>query len=182
VAVAFISCALAVLCLLFYGTGEAGALAPKSVSLGEGHLGRYFWSTKLEAPEFPGERKAGYVCLSITMSEPEEGGSNVANCGPLRQDEVFLEMYRGGRKGRYRSVLSVLVDGRASTLLIKPRNRPAQRVTLKRLEGEELAGISSQVVPYFTRGYYGPLCIEAIAAYDAAGRRVAGARRLGCAS
>ncbi len=149
-----------------------------SVALGEGQIGRFWWSASIESPEDASERRQGAVCLSITMLEPpigmhRGGGSEVATCGLLMAGEPLIETYTGGLRGRRRTAVAMLFPGEAKTLYLKLQGRPGRSFRLGVLSQKELGSIGSAPLAFFAHGYRGRFCIRRLTAYGDDGHVVA---------
>lgn len=166
-----------------HGSAQAGE-APASVQLGDGHIGRYLWASRIEAPEDESEQSQGVICLAIAFFEPTSAytgeGSDVAQCDPLVDSVPMIEAFTGGKPGKRRTAVAILFDGRATRLYLKLRGEKGRTVRLRRLSEEELAPITSASLSYFTHGYAGQVCVQRLVAYGAAGGVIARSGRRAC--
>jgi hypothetical protein len=177
---------IAVLFQISACVGIAQAAEPAtSFSLSEGHIGRYWWGSQVEAPGEGVDLGYRAICLSITLLEPTSRysaeGSESAECGPLAADEPMIQIMAGGKKGKRRTVATMLFDGEVEKLYLKLRNQPAKTVRLKKITQEELGAIWTGPLSYYSSGYAGRFCIQRFVAYGASGSVVSKSGRQSCA-
>jgi hypothetical protein len=167
--------------LMFPGEGgpsyAQAAGAPPSALLGEGHIGRYQWSSRIEVPETALERHQGWICLSLFLFEPALGnynaeGNDAAICGAQVRAVPIIESLTSDRKGKRRTVVAMLFDGKAKRLYLKLRGRAGRTYGLRSSTPLEVGPISAAPPSYFTHGYSGRFCIERLIAYDEAGNPI----------
>lgn len=168
---------MCVLCLALNPASAEGVASLPYVPLTQGHIGRYEWAAELEAPEDSGERARGAICLSLVMFEPTSAhtaeGNEVAQCGVLQPTAPMIEAFRGGKRGKPRTVLGMVFAGQAVKLKLKLRGMPRRTVRLRAVRGRELGAISSQPLTFFAHGYKDVVCLQGAVAFDASGGVVA---------
>lgn len=164
-------------------TNSAQAIESSSpLSLGEGHVGRFWWSASVEAPEKgfgTHETRKGEVCLSISMAGLHEG-NEVAQCALLSPRAPMIESFTEGPRGRHKTALAMLFASGARRLYLKLAGRPGRMINLQELTQEELGSISSSAISYFAHGYAGRFCIQRYVTYDAFGNAIVESGRSPC--
>lgn len=98
------ACVVAVFSWLASAQVAEGAEPPPSVSLGEGHIGRFLWAAQVEAPEIRGEKG---ICLSVFTLGPTPTrtaeGNDVTQCGSISSTTPMVESFTGGRRHKRRT-------------------------------------------------------------------------------
>jgi hypothetical protein len=175
--------AIAVLVMIVPASAMATA-EEEYVALRSGHMGRFQWSAGIEAPEGANERKAGDVCLYISVLEPTASGGEgqlAANCGAPPTKHPTTEFESGGSyEGRLKSVLALLFPSDVRSIMLKLRGSPAQ--TIQTVQVSDTALPSGPRVPlaFAAKGIVGRICIERVTGISAAGKVVSTLGRQRC--
>jgi hypothetical protein len=153
--------------------GRSAVQPPQSVQLGGGAMGRFAWGAAIEQPEGQAEREAGSICLSVGMFEPigahRAEGSEVTSCGPPPDPQPMVEILVGGRKGKWRTALAVVLPPEAKVVELRSRGRRPRRYRARLLSAEAAAPVSSTPLSYFVHGYLGRLNVQRLVAYRSDG-------------
>jgi hypothetical protein len=154
--------------------GSSAAERPSMVALRSGHIGHYAWEAYvLVAPEPEAEQPGGLVCVGISMLQPTSAnnaeGTGVAGCGAPPSSRPLIEYFRGGRDGRSRSVLVVLLTSDVKRVYVEVAGQPGRTYRTGHLSLEALAAASPVPLAFFAHGYAAPLRVRRIVGYGADG-------------
>lgn len=167
------SVAVAVLFLLVLASPANAESAPAAVELGSGTMGRFAWGASIQQPEDSAELEEGDICLAIGMFEPTgphtAEGSEVASCGPPPAPQPVVETLVGGWKGKWRTVLAVVLPAEAKALEIRALGRRPRKFRLRLLSAQDAAPVSGVPLSYFVHGFLGQLRQIRLVAYRSDG-------------
>lgn len=155
------------------------------VALRSGHMGRFEWSAGIESAEGAGERKAGDLCLYISVLEPTASGGEgqlIANCGPPPTMQPTTEFESGGSyEGRLKSVLALLFPSDVRSIRLKLKGRPVEAIRTVQVSEMALPSGPRMPLAFVAKGIVGRICIQRITGLSAVGKVVSRLGRQRCA-